>query len=345
MFATRRLMITGLLAAGLGAEGCHGKVNPRSKVSGLDLGLMARDFPALAARALPGRFTLAVMSLGEPGVWSADEAGLYPLQDLAAFPIAAAALAEVDAGRLTLNERIPIRLVDLSPPPSRINRRFPLAGHAEALELPVVDLIALAAQEGDATAADAVMHRIGGPGAITTWLREHKVGDLRIDRYQREIQVDMSGMASFRDDWKDPTPWAAARASIAPQAREAAMARYLRDPRDTTTATAMLNLIQRITDGGLLSRPSAALLLRLMSTRRGDLLGPGLPGAAALAHLAGNSDTDLGYTAATGDIGLITLADGRRLALAALLSGSTASAPQRRALFADAARLAISALT
>ena len=345
MFASRRLMITALVALGLEGAGCHGKVNAPSKVSGLDLDHLARTFRALADRARPGRFNLAVMSLGEPGVWSADEVGLCPLQDLAALPIAAAALAEVDAGRLTLNERLAIRPVDLSPPPSRINDRFSMVGRDEVLALPIADLIGLAIQDGDATAADAVMARIGGPGAVTAWLREHKVNDLRIDRYQREIQVEMSGMATFRGAWKSPAPWAEARAGIAPQAREAAMADYLRDPRDTTTAPGVLNLLRLLAVGGLLSRPSAALLLRLMSTRRGDLLGAGLPANAALAHLAGKSDTDLGYTAAAGDIGLITLADGRRLVVAALLSGSTASASRRQALFADAARLAISALT
>jgi beta-lactamase class A len=341
-------MITSLLAAGL-AAGCHGRVNRRTKTSGLDLDRLGRLFPALADRARPGRFNLAVMSLGEPGVWSADDAGRYPLQDLAALPIAAAALAEIDLGRLTLNERLAIRPVDLSPPPSRINRRFPLARGAPALELPVADLIGLAVQEGDATAADAVMRRVGGPGAVTAWLRERHVNDLRIDRYQREIQVEMSGMASFRDDWKDPAPWATARAAVAPQAREAAMADYLRDPRDTATAPGVLSLLQQIAappaSGGLLSRASSALLLRLMATRRADLLGGGLPGDAGLAHLAGNSDTDLGYTAAAGDIGLVTLSDGRRLAVAALLSGSTASASQRQALFAEAGRLVVSALT
>ena len=336
-------MITALLAAGLEA-GCHGRVNSRSKVSGLDLDRLNHRFPALADRARPGRFNLAVMSLDEPGVWSADDAGRYPLQALAAAPIAAAALAEIDAGRLTLNERLPIRALDLSPPPSRINARFPLPAGVESLPLPVADLIALAVQEGDATAADAVMRRIGGPGAVTAWLNQHRIIDLRVDRYQREIQVDMSGMASFRAAWKDPASWAAARASVDPLARESAMADYLRDPRDTTTAPAILNLLQQVAVGGLLSRPSAGLLLRLMATRRGDLLGGGLPADAALAHLAGNSGTDLGYTAATGDMGLVTLANGRRLAVAALLAGSTASAPQRQTLFADAGRLAVAAL-
>jgi beta-lactamase class A len=345
MFASRRLMITTLLAAGLGTVGCHGKVNPRPKVSGLDLDRLNRDFPALAARARPGRFNLAVMSLGEPGVWSADEAGRYPLQDLAALPIAAAALSAIDAKELTLNERLPIRAVDLSPPPSRINSRFPLPAGAGSIDLPVADLIALAVQERDATAADAVLRRVGGPGGVTAWLVNHKVNDVRLDRYQREIQVEMSGMASFRAAWKDASAFASARASLAPETREAAMANYLRDPRDTATGPGLLNLIQLIAVGGLLSRPSTALLLRLMAARPTDLLGGGLPRDAALDHLGASSDTDLGYTAAAGDIGVITLANGRRLAVAALLSGSTASAPQRQTLFADASRTAISALS
>jgi beta-lactamase class A len=286
------------------------------------------------------------MTFGVPSVWCANENGRFPMQDLFMAPLAAAALAEIDAGRLRLNEAIAITQLDLSPPPSWVNPRVP-AGDDARLSVPAADLIALAVQEGDNTAADVIMKRIGGPGAVTAWLRGHDINDMRIDRYERELQTEISGLPSFRPAWTSDAAWTEARSAVPPGTREAAMAAYLDDPRDTTTAQAALNFLNRLAEGTLLSRASTDLLLRLMSSpghapRR---LSTGLPGNAKFAHKTGSSVADLGLTMAANDMGLVTLAGGRHFAIVALLSGSTATAPQRQKLFTDAARLAVSALT
>jgi beta-lactamase class A len=72
-------------------------------------------------------------------------------------------------------------------------------------------------------------------------------------------------------------------------------------------------------------------------------LRAGLPPGARLAHKTGSSGTDLGFTPATNDIGIVTLADGRQFAAAAFLAGSTATLAARDKLFADAARLMVQA--
>jgi len=168
---------------------------------------------------------------------------------------------------------------------------------------------------------------------------------MRIDRYQREAQTDMFGMASFRAAWKDEAACAAARASIPPALRESAMAKFLADPRDTTTAEAALGFLNLLSGGDLLSRSSTSLLLRLMSTTTGPApLRGGLPARAALALQSGVSDTDLGLTPVTNDMGVVTLPNGRRFATAVFLAGSTATEPQRDGLIAQAAHLAVSAL-
>jgi beta-lactamase class A len=72
-------------------------------------------------------------------------------------------------------------------------------------------------------------------------------------------------------------------------------------------------------------------------------LRAGLPKGASLAHKSGSSGTDLGFTPATNDIGIVTLKDGRRYAIAAFLAGSTATEAERDAIFADTARLMLKA--
>ncbi len=347
MSSSRRTLLTTILAAGaLEAVGCTGRVNRRSPPVGLDSARLAQGFSGLAERARPSVFDLGVMTLDKPAVWCADGARRFPMRDLFMVPLAAAALAEVDAGRLRLNEILRVAPQDLSPPPSRVNRLFRRDDKPAFIDIPAADLIALAVQEGDNTAADSVMRRIGGPGAVTAWLRARGVQDMRVDRYAREIQVATSGLTSFRSQWKDDAAWAAARGAVAPDVREAAMAAYLADPSDTTTLPAILGFLAQLSNGALLSPSSTSLLLRLMSaTNSGkSRLAAGLPVGASLAHKTGSSPTDLGLTPATCDVGLVTLANGRRFAVAAFLSGSTATQAHRDGVIADAARLAVSAL-
>jgi beta-lactamase class A len=210
--------------------------------------------------------------------------------------------------------------------------------------LAAVDLIALAIQRSDNTAADTIMKRIGGPAAVTAWLRARSIGDIRVDRYERELQVEVSGMPPFQPAWKDPRAWQAARDAVPAADRERASAGYLADPRDTATVPATLDFLTRLARGELLSPTSTRLLLRLMTDSATGVhrLGAGLPPGAALAHKTGTAATDLGLTPATNDIGVVTLADGRRFAIAAYLAGSTATEAVREGLIADAARLAVS---
>lgn len=347
MSSSRRTLLTAVLAAGaLEAVGCSGRVNRRSPTVSLDRARWAQGFAGLAERARPSVFDLGVMTLDTPAVWCADGTTRFPMRDVFMAPLAAAALAEVDAGRLRLNETVRLAPQDLSPPPSRVNRLFQQGDRPAFVDIPVADLIALAVQEGDETAADSVMRRIGGPGAVTAWLRARGVQDLRVDRYAREVQIATTGLTSFRSEWKNDSAWAAARGAVAPDLREAAMAAYLADPRDTTTLPAILGLLAQLSNGALLSPVSTSLLLRLMSaTNTGrSRLAAGLPVGASLAHKTGSSPTDLGLTPATCDVGLVTLANGRRFAVAAFLSGSTATEAHRDGVIADAARLAVSAL-
>jgi beta-lactamase class A len=342
--AVTGLTLAGLAAMGLGAAGCAPRINRRSRGGGLDLERLARGYVRLQARAAPGTLAFGVMTLDTPAVWSSDPTFRAPMQSVFKAPLAAAALAEVDAGRLTLNETIRIGPEDLSPPPSRLNSAFHFGG--AALEIPAADLISLAVRESDNTAADSIMRRIGGPGAVTGWLRAKDIKDMRVDRYERELQPDVRGLPSFRAAWKDEAAWSAARQDIPAARREEAMAAYLADPRDTTTAQAALGFLNQLAAGALLSKTSTGFLLRLMT---GAPTGPGrlragLPPDAVLAHKTGSSGTDLGLTPATNDIGLVTLADGRRFAIAVLLTGSTATESERDALIADSARLAVSAL-
>ena len=117
------------------------------------------------------------------------------------------------------------------------------------------------------------------------------------------------------------------------------------DVDDTITTHGALDFLARLASGALLSTPSTLLLLKIMTeTSTGpNRLKAGLPAGAALAHKTGTGPVVLGVNAATNDMGIVTLADHRRYALAAFVAGCPAPETVREGLIADFARLAVKA--
>jgi beta-lactamase class A len=101
-----------------------------------------------------------------------------------------------------------------------------------------------------------------------------------------------------------------------------------------------LNFLQQLQAGQLISPAATARLLTIMAaTTTGQArLKAGLPPGATLAHKTGTSRTDLGLTAATNDIGIVTLEGGRALAVAVFLSASMADEAAREAAIAEVMR-------
>jgi len=336
--AMRRLILiiaTLLLAACEPAMPTTGATTPP-----IDAALLDQEIGVLADRPPPATIRVAVQNPhgGEMWAWNGDKA--FPMQSVFKAPLGAAVLAEVDAGRLSLDEVITLAEPDISPAHSKIADAWP-----ERTTYTVRELLVWAVGDSDNTAADVLMRRIGGPGAVTAWLRGKGIKEIRIDRYERELQPEISGMASFRIAWKGWPAFAAARDRVPEADRRAATERYLADPRDTMTASGALTFLRMLSIGELLTPRSTALLLKIMTdTENGrDRLRAGLPPGATLAHKIGTSSTDLGMTPTVNDIGIVTLKDGRRYAVAVFMAGATQDEPAQDRIFADIMRVIVRA--
>jgi len=330
-----------LLMAGVGlALAACGRTEKltASRTPRLDMKRLDSEVAAIAARAAPGVLGFGLMNLESGEFWVRLGDRTFPMMSVFKLPLGAAALAEADAARLDLHEVLALSAKDLSPSLSPIAQAWPARS-----SYTVDELLVAAVRDSDNTAADVLMKRIGGPGAVTAWLQDQKILEVRVDRYEREIQPDTYAMASFRPEWKDPAAFGAALATVPPARRHAATLAYMADPRDSATPRGMLQLLAKLDGGALLSQASTRRLLTLMdqTTRGGDRIRAGLPKAAAFAHRPGTSGTDQGLTAAFNDVGIFTLPDRRSYAVAAFLAGSTAPEPARAALFADLGRVAV----
>jgi beta-lactamase class A len=228
----------------------------------------------------------------------------FPMQSVYKFPIAMAALADVDQGRLQLDENVPVSKSDLVPQRmfSRIRDE-----HPEGVEVTLRELLRYALVESDGTASDVLMRLAGGPA--------------RVESYVRELGIDGVAIATT----------------------EAAMARGREAQyRNWSTPDAMVDLLAAFQRGRGLSASSRTLMLQWMTEAT---TGPArikglLPPGTVVAHKTGTSGTEHGFTPATNDVGLITLTDGRHLAIAVFVSDSTADTPTREGVIAKISRAA-----
>jgi len=335
MFRPAAALLVTLVLAGCGEPPMLGQTDPL-----FDRPKMTADFQPIADRVAPGRLGVAVEDLGTGQIISFNGEQRFPLQAVSNGPLGAAVMAEIEAKRMRLDDVVLIEDVDLSPPPSRI---------ADAWTGPttysVQDLLERAISEGDNTAADVLMKRVGGPGAVTAWLQGRKVNGLDVDRYQRQLQPDSLGLASFRAGWKGEAAYRAALAKVPPGDRIRAIEAYLADPRDTATPLGAVRFLEAINQAELLELESRRLLGRTIgkTTDGAGRLRAALPDGARLTHIPATSRTDQGFTPVVNDIGVYTLKDGRKFAVVVFVTGSTLPIAEQEKAIADVGRVVIKA--
>lgn len=305
-----------------------------------DPNTLTAQFQTVADRAGSGTLGVAVEDLRTGQVMSFNGERRFPLQGVSKAPLGAAVLAEVDAGRLKLDQTVTIEDEDLSPPYSPIADAWP-----GRKDYTIGDLLERAVGDSDNTAADLLMREIGGPGAVTAWLQSRKIERLDIDRYTRQLEPDSLGLASFRPDWKGEAAYRAALGAVPAQARRRATLASLTDPKDTATPLAAVRFLEALNQNELLSPASTQRLIGLMihSPAAPGRLRAALPNEARLAHMGGTARTDLGFTPVVNDIGTYRLKDGRKVAVAVFLSGSSLGEVEQERLIADVGRIVIKA--
>lgn len=327
------------LAPAAFVTGCEpGMRTTASTTPKLDIDGLNRTMAKLADRARPGALGVGLMNLESGQTFTLNGERRFPMQSVFKLPLAATALAEVDARRLRLDEPVVLTKEQLS------TRYSPIAeGYPTRRDYTLDEMLVAAITDSDNTAADVLMKRIGGPGAVTAWLVSKHVTEIRVDRYERELQPEVYGLPSFRPEWRLRSAYAAAFNAAPPAVRLAHMRAYMADPRDTATPRGMVEFLQALDRGELISPASTRRLLQLMSQtkRGGQRIRDGLPKDAFLAHRPGTGGEDQGLSVAHNDVGIFRLADKRAYALAVFLSGSTLPEAARDGLIADVTRAAV----
>jgi len=307
----------------------------------LDIEGMNRAIARLAGPRGVGALGVGLANLESGESYTFNGERRFPMQSVFKALLGAYALSEAEAGRIRLTDTFDLDKQDLSAPWSPIGAAWPARRTFTTDEL-----LAAAVVDSDNTAADVLMKRIGGPGALSAWLEAKHIPEVRVDRYEREIQPEAHGMASFRPEWRTDAGFSAAEAAVPAAARAAALRNYMSDPRDTATPTGMLEFLKKLDASELTGQASTRRLVTLMSQtpRAGNRIRAGLPKDAFLAHKPGTAGVVDGVSSAHNDVGVFRLADRRSYAICVFVSGSTLDEAGRDRVIADATRAAVRAV-
>ncbi len=260
---------------------------------------------ASAARGRVGA-AAAILETGESVSLNPKEN--FPMQSVYKLPIAMTVLRQVDAGKIKLDEPIRIEKGDFL----KGSRILPPEKYPNGADVKINELLRMMISESDNTASDVLLKRVGGGDAVMRYLSEAGINEIAVVNTEKEMSED-------------------------------ATAQY----RNRATPEAAVNLLKGFYEGKGLSAQNRDFLMKLMivtPTGPKRLKGE-LPAGTVVAHKTGTSGTKEGITAATNDIGIVTMPDGKHLAVAVFVADSPADEATREAVIAKITRAIYDELT
>ena len=321
----------GLLALALaGAAPLHAQALPAPVA--VQPASLAQQLRAIAA--VPrGRVGIAAIDFATGRTVAVHGNERFPMASVVKLAVAAAYLAEVDAGRRSLTRAITLD-ESIRSGSDGIGRLMPHPG----VTLSAATLIELMLTVSDNTATDMLIADLGGTAAVQRWLDRNRVAGVRIDREIARLVLDNLGLPMLAGTTAAQTLWASDPLSV--EARTVAVAGFDSDPRDTATPIAIARFLARIDKGEMLSPTSRSFLLEVMARCRtgADRIPAGLPAGTPVAHKTG---TLLGIS---NDVGIVTLPDQRRIVISVFTRG-IAEGPARAKVIADVTRAVATAWT
>jgi beta-lactamase class A len=254
--------------------------------------------------ASKGRLGVFAMLLETGDTISYRGSERFPMQSVYKMPINMVMLHAVDAQQFRLNQLITVQSTDILPlGHSPIRDSHPKGN----VSLPLVELLRYNVMESDGTACDVLLRLLGGTKKVQQAVQRIGIKNICIATLEREQQV-ADPMVQYRN-WAYPS--------------------------------ALVQILDTLYRGHYLSAQSRSELMWEL-----EQSGPGakrikglLPKGTTVAHKTGTSGTEKnGLTRATNDAGLITLPNGKHIALAVFLSESMADQEAREATIAQAAK-------
>jgi beta-lactamase class A len=265
---------------------------------------LQRQIRAIAADA-HGKVAVACALPGTSVNCDLDAHAHPPMQSVFKLPLVVTTLHLIEVSKFSLDQPVRFLASDRILPHthSPLQDKYPNG----EVEVPLRELLRLAVAESDNVAADIILRVTGGPEVVNGYIKSIGVNGFHLEDDERGLTRDVA--VQYRN-WFEPA--------------------------------GAVQLLQRVSDNSPLTPEHTQMLLNWMQeTSSGQHRIKGeLPSGTVVVHRTGTSGTAGGVTYATNDIGLITLPNGRRLAIAIFVTDSTADDEARDAVIARIAKAA-----
>jgi len=256
------------------------------------------------AKDAKGTIGFAMLGIETRDTLSYNGRQRLPMQSVMKFPIAITVLHQIDEGTFTLDQKIHISKSDLPPTYSPLRDKFPEGD----VDVSIKELLSYMVSLSDNDACDILLKTLGGTDVVDTYM--HSFGIKQIAVKASEFEMAQAWDVQFTN-WVQPKE--------------------------------MVRLLDIATKPNFLSKASHDELWKIMeatSTGPNQIKGL-LPAGTIVAHKTGRSGTnDKGVSATTNDVGIITLPNGKHLAVAVFVTNSTLDLPARESIIARIAKVA-----
>lgn len=226
-----------------------------------------------------------------------------PMQSVYKLPTAMATLHAVEQGKLRLDQPLRFLPSDIQAPDeySPLKDEHPQGN----VDVPLEDLLRRMIVQSDNVANDIVLRGLGGPAVSEAYVRSLGIAGIHIRDSEKTLNRD----------------------------------ERLQE-RNTATPRALVALLRRLADRSPLTPEHTQLILGWMTTSHtGDTrIKALLPAGTVVADKTGTSGMGRTFTNADNDAALITLPDGRRLALVVLVADAKAPFAVREKVIAEIAK-------
>ena len=245
----------------------------------------------------------------------------------------------IDRGRVSWDDRISMGRGDLTlfhqPIATKILGN---GGYTTTLG----ELMFQAITKSDNTANDKLMRSVGGPDAVRSFIARHNITSVRFYDGERALQSKIAGLI-WSQSYSIGDAFYKARNALPLRVRKAAFDRYIEDPYDGASPTAIVSALARLKRGELLSPSSTARLLSIMgNTKTGaNRLKGGLRPGWSLSHKTGTGQVLGSVQAGYNDIGILTAPDGRSYAVAVMIKRTSTPLAVRMTLMNNVVRAVI----
>lgn len=258
----------------------------------------------------------------------------FPMASVFKLPLAVVLMKRVDAGTLTLDEKLPVTRGDLRPRGPLYDRWKP------GLSLPIGELLDDMMIASDNSATDLLIRRLGGTKTVQDGLSALGLSGIVVDATELEMWLLSDGVREIPRDLRMTPEELRKKVDAVPAAdRKKAEQAFEKSPKDAGTPDALARLLVRLEKKELLSASSTDRLLSAMKRcATGDRrIRAGVPPGSEVFDKTGTIGR------CVNDVGLVRLPGGRTLAIAVFLKSSYLGEAEREAVLAKVAKAAAAA--